>query len=103
MADAAAINYYLGITEIIVATTFFLGFKVRLFSLLATVLVTMFFISFLLKFGITINPDLYRDIGLAGASLALFLLGAGPFSIDEVMHQKNAKSDQGKQKPQEEK
>ena len=55
-------------------------------------MVIMFFVSFLSKYGISINPDLYRDVGLIGASIALFLLGAGPLSIDmraKTMEKKN--------------
>lgn len=82
LADAAAINFYLGLVEVSIAASFVAGFWVRLFSIIAGLTVTMFFLSFLAKYGISINPDLYRDIGLAGAALALFLLGAGPLSLD---------------------
>lgn len=82
LADAAALNFYLGILELAVGTSFILGFKVRLFSLVSFLLVSMFFLSFLSKYGASLNPDLYRDIGLAGASIALFLLGPGPKSLD---------------------
>ena len=82
LADAAAINYYLGLVELCIAASFILGFKVRLFALVSSVMVVMFFLSFLAKYGISINPDLYRDLGLIGASVALFLLGAGPMSLD---------------------
>ena len=82
LADAAAINYYLGLMEFAVAISFVLGFKVRLFSLISSLMIVMFFLSFLGKYGISINPDLYRDVGLIGASVALFLLGAGPVSLD---------------------
>jgi len=82
LAEAAALNFYLGLTEILIAFAFFFGFKVRLFSLAASFLLAMFFLSFLVKYGLSINPDLYRDIGLLGASAALFLLGAGPWSLD---------------------
>ena len=82
LADAAAINYYLGLMELCIAISFIFGFKVRIFALISSVMVVMFFLSFLAKYGISINPDLYRDVGLIGASIALFLLGAGPMSID---------------------
>ena len=82
LADAAAINYYLGIVEFCIAISFILGFKVRIFALVSSLMVIMFFLSFLAKYGISINPDLYRDVGLIGASICLFLLGAGPLSID---------------------
>lgn len=82
VADAAALNFYLGLVEIITAVALLVGVRVRVFALVSTFLVVMFFISFLLKYGTSLNPNLYRDVGLAGASLALFLLGAGPLSID---------------------
>lgn len=82
LADAAAINYYLGLAEFCIALSFVLGFKVRIFALISSIMVIMFFISFLAKYGISINPDLYRDVGLIGASITLFLLGAGPMSLD---------------------
>lgn len=82
LADAAALNFYLGLLELMITVSFVLGFKVRLFSIISFLMVSMFFLSFLTKYGVSLNPDLYRDIGLAGASMALFLLGAGPMSID---------------------
>lgn len=82
LVDAAALNFYLGLVEIAVAISFFLGFKIKLFALISFLMVALFFLSFLSKYGVSLNPDLYRDIGLAGASIALFLLGAGPISID---------------------
>jgi len=82
LADATALNFYLGLTEVIVAVAFVIGLKVRLFALIASVLLVMFFLSFLIKYGLSINPDLYRDIGLLGGAVALFLLGAGPWSFD---------------------
>lgn len=89
LADAAAMNFYLGLTEILVAVSFLLGLKVRVSSCVGFLLVSLFFLSILAKYGASINPDLYRDIGLAGANIALFLLGAGPFSIDERKRTKN--------------
>ena len=82
LVDAAALNFYLGILELFVAASFLLGFKVRLFALISFLMVAMFFLSFLSKYGLSLNPDLYRDVGLSGASIALFLLGAGPLSLD---------------------
>lgn len=82
LADATALNFYLGLTEIIIAAAFVIGLKIRLFALIASVLLVMFFLSFLVKYGLSINPDLYRDIGLLGGAVALFLLGAGPWSFD---------------------
>jgi len=91
LVDAAALNFYLGLLEIFVAGSFLFGFKVRIFALISFLMVSMFFLSFLSKYGISVNPDLYRDIGLAGASIALFLMGAGPVSIDNVFSSKEKK------------
>lgn len=88
LVDAAALNFYLGLTELCVAVSFLLGFKVRLFAPIAFLMVSMFFLSFLSKYGASLNPDLYRDVGLGGASIALFLLGAGPLSFDNSSHEK---------------
>lgn len=88
LVDAAALNFYLGLVELCVAISFFLGFKVRLFSLISFLMVSIFFLSFLSKHGTSLNPDLYRDIGLAFASIALFLLGAGPLSLDNPSNSK---------------
>ena len=82
LVDAAAFNYYLGLAELCVAASFLTGFKVRLSAIISFLMVAMFFLSFLSKYGASLNPDLYRDVGLAGASIALFLLGAGPISFD---------------------
>lgn len=88
LADAAAINFYLGLIEILIAVSFVLGFKVRVFAFVSSLLVVIFFLSFLLTYGISLNPDLYRDIGLIGASIALFLLGSGPLSLDSHFAQR---------------
>lgn len=89
LADAAAINYYLGLVELGIGLSFILGFKVRIFAAVSFLMVAMFFVSFLSKYGFSINPDLYRDVGLAGASIALFLLGSGPLSIDSFFARKD--------------
>ena len=79
---ASAIHYYLGIAELLIALSFIFGWQVRWFGLLATALVSGFFGSIVLKFGLTNDPNLYRDIGLAGGAFALWLMGAGPMSFD---------------------
>jgi len=88
LADTAALNFYMGLIEILVAGAFISGLKVRFFALVSSLLISMFFILFLAKYGFSINPDLYRDMGLLGASLALFLLGAGPWSIESLLRKK---------------
>lgn len=83
LADAAALNYYLGLLEMSLAAAFLFGFLVRIAAFVAALLLTLFFLSFFVKLGLSINPELYRDLGLLGSALALFLLGAGPLSIDQ--------------------
>ena len=45
-------------------------------------LVGSFFISITSKYGLTNDPSIYRDVGVFGGAIALWLLGAGPLSID---------------------
>ena len=80
----AAINFYLGLTEIIVALALLFGIKVRLFGIVGAFLTASFLASFLFKFGLSINPDLYRDVGLTAIGLALAILGAGKYSWDRT-------------------
>ena len=82
LGASAAMNYYLGLAEALVALTFFLGWQIRWTALLGAGLVGGFFASILLKFGLTNDPNLYRDVGIFGAAVALWLTGAGPFSLD---------------------
>lgn len=82
LADAAALNYYLGLIEMTIAAALVFGLRVRWFALAASLMTSMFLISFFVKYGTSINPDLYRDVGLTGAAIALFLIGAGPWSLD---------------------
>ena len=81
--NAAALNYYLGLVEILLAILFLVGFKTRIAAFTASLLLTVFFLSFLVKYGLSINPNLYRDIGLLGAAVSLFLTGGGRLSLDE--------------------
>lgn len=89
LVDAAALNFYLGLLELFIAESFLLGFKIRLFAPISFIMVSLFFLSFVVKYGTSLNPDLYRDVGLASASIALFLLGAGPISIDNYSNKKS--------------
>jgi len=82
LGAVAALNYYLGIAELLIALSFFLGWKIRWFAPLAAVLVGSFFASITLKYGLTNDPSIYRDVGVFGGVIALWLLGAGPLSID---------------------
>jgi len=88
LADAAALSFYMGLFEILIAGAFIIGLRVRFFALASSFLVSLLFISFFVKYGSSINPDFYRDIGLLGASGALFLLGAGPWSIESLLRKK---------------
>lgn len=88
-ADVAAMNFYVALFELSIASALFLGLKVRLAALLATFFVSMFFFSFVATYKLSINPNLYRDLGLVGASIALLLLGPGPLSLDAWMEKRN--------------
>ncbi len=83
LAAAAAINFYLGLTEIIVASALAIGIRVKFFGVIAAALTASFLTSFLVKFGLSINPDLYRDVGLTAIGIALAILGAGLYSWDK--------------------
>lgn len=84
LADASAINYYFGLIEVAIAAALVLGFWTRFAAFLAAGMELVIFFSFLTKYGLSLNPDLYRDIGLFGAAVALFLLGAGKWALDKV-------------------
>ena len=82
LGAVSAINYYLGLTEIILALGLLAGVKTKLVGLASALLTIMFLGSFLVKFGISINPDLYRDVGLTSIGLAIFFAGPGKYSWD---------------------
>ena len=90
LAAASAMNFYLGLTEVTVALALLLGVRVKIFGLLAALLTASFFGSFLMSFGLSINPDLYRDVGLTAIGLALFFAGAGKYSWDAKRSQPQA-------------
>lgn len=83
LGAVSAINFYLGIAEITIGFGLILGIKVKLLGFLAALLTTMFFASFLVKLGLSINPDIYRDIGLTAAGVTLVILGGGRFAIEK--------------------
>jgi len=83
LAAAAAVNFYLGLTEITVALALIFGVKARFFGAIGAFLTASFLISFLIKFGASINPDLYRDVGLTAIGITIAILGAGRWSWDE--------------------
>ena len=82
LGGAAALNFYLGLAELIIGVCLLLGAFIKYAGLGAFILIGMFFLGIVTKYGITQDPTLNRDLGLIGASFTLWLLGAGPFSID---------------------
>ena len=93
LGTAAALNYYLGIFEITISLGFLLGIGIRFLAPLASFFLIVFLISFIgigLAKGTVIDPTLFRDFGLLGATIALWLLGPGPFSIEEMRKKKRA-------------
>lgn len=78
----SAINYYLGLAEVVIALGLIAGAHTRLFGILAALLTVSFLASFLIKFGLSINPDLYRDVGLTAIGIAIFITGGGRYSLD---------------------
>lgn len=82
LGSAAAINYYLGLMEILIAFSFVFGAFIKYLAPLAAFLLLGFFSSFMWKYGINVDPTLFRDIGLLGGALSLWLTGGGAFSFD---------------------
>ena len=82
LGSTAAINYYLGLIEIVIAFGFVLGAFIGYLAPLAAFLLFGFFSSFMWKYGLNTDPTLFRDIGLLGGALSLWLTGSGIFSFD---------------------
>ncbi len=82
IGPASAMNYYLGLLELAIACLLILGYYTRLAGTAAALLTAAFFGSFLIKYGNSINPDIFRDVGLTGAGIGIALIGAGPWSLD---------------------
>jgi len=82
LGAVSAINYYMGLVEVIIALGLIVGIKTKLMGLVSAFLTASFLASFLVKFGISINPDLYRDVGLTAIGIAIFLSGGGRWSLD---------------------
>ena len=82
IGSAAAINFYVGLFEIIVGISFTIGYGIKYTAPLAA-LSLLGILGAILRSGVTIDPNLYRDLGLIGAALSLWLTGAGPLSLDE--------------------
>lgn len=83
LGSASAINYYLGLLELIIAFSFWLGWGIRYTGLIATFLIAFIFGSLTTKYGLNFDPLLLRDVGLISAAFTLWILGAGPWSVDE--------------------
>lgn len=94
LGSAAALNYTLGVAELLVAASFFTGAFIKWTSLLATLMVLTFFGGLVSKYGFSQDPTLNRDIGLFGGLLTLWLLGSGPFSIDAWLAKKKDQQNQ---------
>ena len=82
LGSAAAINYYLGLIELMIAFGFVLGAFIGYLAPLAAFLLFGFFSSFMWKYGINVDPTLFRDIGLLGGALSLWLTGGGALGFD---------------------
>lgn len=82
LGAVSAINYYMGLVEIILALGLVAGIKTKLVGLVSALLTASFLASFLIKFGVSINPDLYRDVGLTAIGIAIALVGGGKWSWD---------------------
>lgn len=85
IGSASAINFYVGLLEITIALLLVTGWKLQLAALAASAMTFFIFISLVIKSGALqssnpfkiIDPNLYRDLGLSAAGLALFLLAGG--------------------------
>lgn len=82
IGTASAINFYVGILELAIGIMLLSGWHVRMAGLVAAGMTFFIFLSYLKQQGISLRPDLYRDLGLAAAGLALFLLGKGKINSD---------------------
>ena len=85
--STAAINYYTGLVEIVIGLALIAGFYMKYAAPLATLMLAVIFIAFTKanlesETGTLSDPNLYRDIGLTGAAISLWLTGAGPWSLD---------------------
>ncbi len=93
LETSAALNYALGVTELLVGTSFLLGAYIKYTGILGAFLITSFFSAIVFKYGISQDATLNRDLGLIGSSIALWFLGAGPLSVDAwLAKRKNAAS-----------
>lgn len=69
------LNFYVGILEALIALALITGIQVRLAGFLAGSMITTIFVAYANFKGLKLTPDIYRDVGLAAAGFAVFLLG----------------------------
>ncbi len=93
IGGASALNFYLGITELLVGISFILGAFIRYTGLIGATLIIIFFSGLVTKYGFSQDPTLNRDLGLLAGAITLWLLGAGPFSIDKKFEARSTKSE----------
>lgn len=93
LGSVSLVTYYMGILELAVAFSFFMGFLVRWFAPIAAALLLLIFASVVWRTGFTNDPGLYRDIGMIGGALALWVLGAGPISLDRRREKRSQASE----------
>lgn len=77
IGSSSALNYYVGLLELALGIFLLTGWHARLAGLVASGMIVFIWISYVRAQGLGVQPDLYRDLGLAGAGFALFLLGNG--------------------------
>jgi len=82
IGGASALNFYLGIAELLVSISFILGAFIRYTGFIGAVLIIAFFSGLVAKYGFSQDPTLNRDLGLLAGAITLWLLGAGPVSVD---------------------
>lgn len=99
IGPSSALNYYLGLFEVIIAISFLLGTYLRVTAFAAAIMVTGFFIGLVLKYGFSQDPQLNRDVGLIGAALALWLIGPGPWSFDAWLAQRKEQKEKERLTP----
>jgi len=80
---ASALNYYMGLFEAMLGIALALGMFIRRLAPLAALAVLGIFVAILFTYGLnTEDETLLFDVGLVGAGLALWFLGAGSLSFD---------------------
>lgn len=91
IGGASAMNFYLGITELLVGLSFILGAFIKYTGLIGAILIITFFSGLVSKYGFSQDPTLNRDLGLLAGAITLWLLGAGSLSVDNLLNEKKQK------------